>query len=251
MTLPSTMIRPGDDTETLRELRFHLRELQRDLGALLAGVADALPKVTSDGETFARSRMVVASLVAAVEHAAEHHARRALELARISNQRGVLIQSAPLPATTETEVPPPSIVETHEELRRTWRRLSNTIAASRTSVDRIIAMSMSGSGTMAQVEVELEHLSGALDGLAHSEARRAQNLVIHLHHLGDPDTAAAEAREEDLATPLRELHHPEARALTRCPHCGAPLDSGDRTFDGSYCEGCRTRWLADAEQSQS
>jgi predicted amidophosphoribosyltransferase len=49
-----------------------------------------------------------------------------------------------------------------------------------------------------------------------------------------------------LATPLHEENHPLGRSLEVCPNCGASLTSDDRTFNGSYCENCRTRWIQSA-----
>jgi len=74
---------------------------------------------------------------------------------------------------------------------------------------------------------------------------------VALHHIADPDAAAAEARDQELATPLREISLEGARSLQTCPHCGAPLGRGDRTFTGSYCENCRTRYFEPAQRTDS
>jgi hypothetical protein len=58
--------------------------------------------------------------------------------------------------------------------------------------------------------------------------------------------AAQEDYWQLLATPLQEEYHPSARSLDSCIpciRCGAKLTADDRTFDGSYCESCRTRWI--------
>ncbi len=72
-------------------------------------------------------------------------------------------------------------------------------------------------------------------------ALRCLALARALHRAADPEAAADEDRADELATPLRELVLADARTLENCPHCGARLTTEDRTFDGSYCENCRTR----------
>jgi hypothetical protein len=52
----------------------------------------------------------------------------------------------------------------------------------------------------------------------------------------------ADASTDLWPAPKRELSHPDARALTACPFCGAALGQDDRTFTGSFCEACGTRW---------
>ena len=76
----------------------------------------------------------------------------------------------------------------------------------------------------------------------HPAVAEAHELAAALHRHLDPAAAGQEDRDLEIATPLRYRRHPRARELEACPHCAAPLEPGDRTFTGSYCENCRTRW---------
>lgn len=86
----------------------------------------------------------------------------------------------------------------------------------------------------------------ALDVLIAQQAvpavRAALTLAVALHRAADPLAAAAADQADELATPLREVTIAAARALVVCPHCDAALGRDDRTFGGSYCEACRTRF---------
>lgn len=79
---------------------------------------------------------------------------------------------------------------------------------------------------------------GALATLAEAlETARA------LHHRLDPFAAMQEEADHLVSVPQQIRPHPGARALDTCPSCDSPLGSGDRTWTGSYCEVCRTRWV--------
>ncbi|NOY28210.1 MAG: hypothetical protein GXP62_20295 [Oligoflexia bacterium] len=75
-------------------------------------------------------------------------------------------------------------------------------------------------------------------------AAEALDLAVLLHRRLDPIQALDDDHAALLATPLAEHVHIKARQLKICPTCGTGLTELDRTVDGSYCEGCRTRWTA-------
>jgi hypothetical protein len=96
-------------------------------------------------------------------------------------------------------------------------------------------------GNREAIERDLAELSLLAD-LVIGAADRAHALAVHAHRLANPVEAADEARCQEISTPLHEREHADARSLDRCPSCGNALESDDRTFDGSFCEGCRTAW---------
>jgi hypothetical protein len=57
----------------------------------------------------------------------------------------------------------------------------------------------------------------------------------------DPQRIELESFLKEVSTPLRIENF--TGSLHQCTNCGSTLTSDDKTFDGMYCENCRTRWI--------
>lgn len=193
------------------------------------------------------------SATAAIEHNAEHHAQRVLELisALANQERGGRPPGETLPRSPrhEEDAPASSLVEVVRA------QLASELGVVLTALDEAQAVLIeleAKRGTEASVWLGIaKRLVEILQDIASPAVSRCLALAVALHHLSDPEAAAAEARDEELATPLREMSIEGARELQTCPHCGAPLGPGDRTFTGSFCENCRTKYVEPALRTGS
>src|SRR5205814_1878940 len=70
----------SDATKMSAELQFHLGELGHDLRSARATCATVLAEQPEDAHAWQRVRHEVAGCAVSIEHAATHHARRAVEL---------------------------------------------------------------------------------------------------------------------------------------------------------------------------
>jgi hypothetical protein len=245
MTAPETILPDLPDREPVRELRFHLRSLQHDLAASITRLQTCLPLPAAEPAAMWRLRETVADAASAIEHDARHHAQQAVALLFAVSGEGdhdaVEIESEVTPAFACDAGPLPDDARDRltEELRVTLAALEPARAA-------VIEIAATRGGNAASLRPRVRSIAETLWRVAWPAALRCLALAQSLHRAADPTAAAAEDRADELATPLRELVLVGARALEICPRCGAQLTAEDRTFDGSYCENCRTRFLEPA-----
>jgi hypothetical protein len=241
MTAPDLILADLPDGEPARELRFHLRSLARDLASSGDGVRALLPLPASEPRAMWQVRDGLAGIAAALEHDARHHAARAAALASL------LVGDAP-PADDREPEPEPddeaprALPAAPDQLAADLGALAASLARAGRIVDDVAAVR----GDPAQLRRPLATLVAELATVAWPLAARSLGLARALHRTADPAAAADDDRRDDDSTPLREVADEHARELAICPHCGARLGAGDRTFDGSYCETCRTRYYLPA-----
>jgi hypothetical protein len=246
MAMLPTELPDFPDTPAMGELRFHLRELHWDLTGLVARLRELLARPTDDAAATRRLRQELGVVVAAIEHDAQHHAPRALELIRAF---GALFPDPEVPRPDNSAPDergdgrdPDLASEATGQLASALQQVLRGLEEALATVDRAAAMSGAKPGAVETIQGSLTDVVQVLGVQSAPAAMRALDLAVSLHRLLDPEAAAEEDRLEELETPLREIPHREARTLARCPRCGAPRSEGDRTFDGSFCEACRTRW---------
>jgi hypothetical protein len=209
--------------------------------------------LSEDAASAGHLRQELGIVAAAVEHDAQHHAPRALELARtlgtpppepkLSNldHSTVGLRSVGRDAELASEA--------RSQLASAMQQLLHGLEEALATVDRAAMVSGAGQRVVEAIQGALVDVVRILGVRCAPEAECALELAVHLHRMLDPEAAADEDRLKELATTLRELPHAEARTLARCPQCGAPLTDGDRTFDGSLCETCGTRWYLPSRPS--
>lgn len=242
MTLAETILPDLPDSERIRELRFHLRSLQHDVAATIARLETCLPVPALEPAAMWRIREIVEDAAAAIEHDARLHAQRALELVSAdpagADRPSVEIESAVTPPLMVAAVP--GADDTRVQLAK---ELGVALAALARAGTIIVEVAATRGNETASLRPRLTATAETLQSIAWPATLRSLALARALHHAADPAAAAAEARADELATPLNEIALDGARALASCPRCGAPLTSDDRTFDGSYCENCRSRFF--------
>jgi hypothetical protein len=204
-------------------IRFHNHQSAGHLRQLVDRLLELQP--AKDADAAARARFTINHLQCSAEHVRELH------LVELGSP-----PPTPRPAAAAVSSASPITVlgESHTALLRAAQDQGQEILAL-WSPEAFEAGRRLDLKAMAALDAALDALLLTLDALL--EVTRA------LHHALDPLDALAEAEAEELATPLFEEVHPDAASLTRCPRCGAALDWQDRTFTGTYCEGCRSAWL--------
>jgi hypothetical protein len=214
--------------EETRELWFQLRSLRY---ALATGVAEValcrLPSVF-DVASLSQLRGRLASLDSLVNDDIRSHAQRALALL----DPGTLAEALATPMGAPVSA---------QDARAPFTQQIDNLAAALTGAAELVAAISDAESPLAALD-DVRRIVAMLNDLAAPAVRTALTLAVAFHRAADSSAAAEDDRANELAEPLRELPHVEARALTLCPHCGAHLGAGDRTFNGSYCEACRSRF---------
>lgn len=254
MTSPEQILPDLPDSADARELRFHLRSLQPDLAATAASLKAYLPLPAGEPDAMWQLRGTLTSATAAIEHNAEHHAPRVLELmyALAGEEHRERPPGESVPRSQAGEGDDPFSSPLVEVMRAQLTGELGVVMLALDEAQTLLVELMAKRGSNVVVWRDLaDRLVGMLRDVASPAVSRCLTLAVALHHIADPDAAAAEARDQELATPLREISLEGARSLQTCPHCGAPLGRGDRTFTGSYCENCRTRYFEPAQRTDS
>lgn len=247
---PSAAILPDfPDSEQIRELRFHVRSLQHDLAATIASLETCLPLPAKDAAAMWRLRQTIADATAAIEHDARHHVQRALDLVSAVSDGAdhSPVEVDPVPTPSITFATAPALDDARDQLATDLGVALAVLTRVQTSIAEV-AMLRGNDATSLRPRVT--SAADTLQRVAWPAALRCLALAQALHHAADPDAAATEARAEELATPVCEMALDGARSLDTCPRCGAPLTADDRTFDGSYCENCRTRFFEPASRTE-
>lgn len=122
-------------------------------------------------------------------------------------------------------------------------------AARRERTDVALAGALAaGRGAAERARAALAAIGTGVAGVdlvpARDALRDALAAAVSAHHLVDPLAAMDEDAEAEAATPLTVGSRSDARELTVCPTCRSALGPDDRTFTGTFCEVCRTRWVA-------
>lgn len=242
MTVPETILPDFPDCEAVRELRFHLRSLQHDLAASITRLQACLPLPATEPAAMWRLRETIADATSAIEHDARHHIQRAVALVFTVSGEGdhhaVEIEPAVTPSLTSDSGPLPE--DARDQLAE---ELGVAVAALARARAAVVEIAATRGIDAASLRPRVTRIAETLLRVAWPAALRCLALAQALHRAADPTAAAAEDRAGELATPLHEVALVGARALEICPRCGAPLTAEDRTFDGSCCENCRTRFL--------
>jgi hypothetical protein len=243
MTPGETILPNIPDSERTRELRFHLRSLQQDIATTIARLETCLPVPALEPAAMWQLREAVAEATAAIAHDARHHVQRTLALASVDRGRDDRESVEDEPAVTPSLTTGLGVDDIRAQLAK---ELGVTLAALARTQAIIVELATTQDGEVASLRPRAIVAFETMLGVAWPAAQRCLALAHALHHAADPAAAAAEAGEDELTTPLNEVSLDGARALDICPRCGAPLTGDDRTFDGSYCESCRTRFFEPA-----
>lgn len=204
-------------------IRFHNHQSAGHVRELVQALQTLYP--AQDADAAARARSTIEDKVVLAEHI------RGLHLVELG--------APPMPPVDDPparprETPIPTLLAAQAALLLAAQEQGQRIAALWSPEAFEAGLTLHGEA--------LTTLATALDTLIHTLS--ALSVITRaLHHALDPLETLAEAKAEELATPLFEEVHPDAASLIRCPRCGAALDWQDRTFTGTYCEGCRSAWL--------
>lgn len=217
----------GPDQWWYQEFAFHLREMRADLRA-------AATSLRSAADTAATGDSIVHLLDArsCVEHDLDHHLPALLAL---------------LPAALPAGVPGGTGAVSLAEPPATGNAPERAISAVRRAEEELDAFEGEHAGfaaapTATSVPAAVERLRAALD-LALVAIDLWYDRADDAASRADPARVEARRADEALSTPECELPLAGARTLVACPRCGLSLTGGDRTFDGSFCEACGTRWV--------
>jgi len=255
MTAPETILPDLADSPDTMELRFHVRSLLQDLDTTLASLNASLLLSPREPAQMWQLRDTVGDATVAIEHGIQHHLPRLLELIAATSENDEQEAIRPASAPRETKIgdedlplfQPTQEAAVRRELETSLGLVLKILSEAQHRFSEVAEMRGNNGRRLRAVALQAAaHLR-----VASVAAQRCLALAVALHHIADPDAAAAEARDQELATPLREISLEGARSLQTCPHCGAPLGRGDRTFTGSYCENCRTRYFEPAQRTDS
>jgi hypothetical protein len=244
------------DTETFSDLRFHLKEIRRDLSTLTTQIEALSAAVSDEPQVIWRVRDGLASAVCGIEHDVCHHLAEALKLGGQVLEMPVLEKAGQELASLEMELfgNNESVLGSGQvnndrliSLRTELQALASDLSAAQQEAEQVTRLQGGNPIGSEQLGRGLLQLAEVLSKRALPQSQRTHTQVVQLSRTADPDAAAEEDQWQTLATPLKEEYHPLARSLNRCPQCDATLTSEDRTFDGSYCESCRTRWSQSLE----
>lgn len=247
MTADETILPDIPDSERTRELRFHLRSLQRDIATSIASLKTCLPVPAMERAAMWRLRETVSEATAAIAHDARHHAQRTLDLVSADPGRDDR-------ASVDDEPEANPSLTTGLAVDDTRAQLANDLCITLAALARIQAILRevvtARGNEVASLWPRVTVAVEAMRSTAWPAAQRCLALAHALHHAADPAAAEAEAREDEVSTPLHEVSLAGARSLDICPRCGARLTADDRTYDGSYCEVCRSRFFEPAPRDE-
>jgi len=221
-----------DNKESSEEVRFHLREITADLALMVEALAN-----TSETDSAARLEKIMNDLLVGLEHDLDHHGLQ-LRMLLLSPSSWRLEPERAEEAGRRAPAADEQVEASRELLQHEYSVLKSRISSAYQRIQAAAqAADQQSPDLTAAIDGALTELETALDTVGRATARAGL-----LADLEDPMAAARRAEEEAWANPVREAEHPAARSLTACPMCGAPLGSDDRTFTGSFCENCGTRW---------
>ena len=209
--------------------RFHLVEIASDIRSTIRDLSELRNRVSTlasepNGPWDRRILLAVDTIVATLEHDLEHHVPAILALAgrEVSHRSEITIP--PVASGAETLI-----------------RIDNLMKAlghAEVLVQSLLEVFRADASAARSIEELHEHLAETTLPLAVAIQRDA----LALKYAVEPAAALEDTIGSALETPLRTEFNPEAKRLARCPRCGGSLSDEDRTFSGSYCETCRTRW---------
>lgn len=251
MNRPASPILPGfPNTKPFKELRFHLRELYWDLTRLVKEVETLSAAAPDVPQAFQRIRYELIDITSGLEHTIFYHLAETLKLAGQVLEKPSLTevgtQLTCQQIDWDTEQSFGSAKEQHKDVNKLYidlHELASKLSLAWEKADRAVRSQGGEPNGSEQLERALEQLFEILDYQIWLKSQQLYLQAVQLHRTTDPVQAAQEDYWQLLATPLQEESHPLARRLNSCPRCGASLTQEDRTFDGSFCEFCRTRWI--------
>ena len=238
------------DTESFLDLRFHLQELHWDLKSLVKEVESLSPAVPNSAVALRSIRYGLPGVTGGIEHDASYHLAEALKLTGNSLEKPSLSDLGEQLATQKMDWDADLSVPPQEEntdnplaLHQGIQKLAWLLRLALEEADK------AAFGNSQELEKGLEKLAKLLGSQAWCLVENLYPPAYRLHRAADPVQAAEDDHWQLIATPLHEDYHPLARTLDTCPRCGAAISEDDRTFDGSYCESCRSRWFNSLQPS--
>lgn len=242
-----------------KELCFHLRELRLDLGASIKECKSLLsisPEHINASETtqlILRVRYDFENLIVRIEHIITSHLSQSLRIVGKVLSNSSLIEIGENLASFETDwnedinnksdnVQIKTLAEIYVNLHITFLKFDSVL----NQVNHLVLRQIDKGQSYYKLGEALRKIADVVFSQIHPQIVEIYFQSFQLHYTLDPEIAKQDEDWNLLATPLREENHPLARSIGFCPNCGASLTSDDRTFNGSYCENCRTRWIQSA-----
>jgi hypothetical protein len=240
------------ETYSFEDMRFHIRELTRDLRTVLEKVESLTKKTLSDsGEIFA-FRNEFEGIHSLLVHITSHHASELFRLvhqtlnhssqsilaeafSEVEENAYTALEQFSLPNSADS-------VDFNQFLNTEICSLLSTLSETQQQIEHISNVQASTLNWEEVLERGVAQFSKTLLNCVIPQSQIILAQTVRLHYLADSTAAKQDEEWQILATPLYEDTHPHAHELDLCPRCGATLTSDDRTYDGSYCESCRTRW---------
>ncbi len=234
--------------ESLQELRFHLRELYYDLLSEIKEAKALSTFVPRNKSEYYHLRSKLVDISTGAEHYVCYHLVKALKLAyeelSLSSLSDILSQIT-CQELEENEgdstLSPEQITQHTLDFRKEVKELLSQLCLSLNIVSRFVENERLVKEAK-DLETELIQLSEILAGKVLPQSQQLYQKTVLLYKSVAPEEVAQEEYWQNLSIPLHEETHPLARNLEHCPRCRAVLTREDRTFDGSFCESCRTRW---------
>ncbi|MGB3693047.1 MAG: hypothetical protein WBG70_07170 [Spirulinaceae cyanobacterium] len=234
--------------ESLQELRFHLRSLYYDLLSEIKSTKALSVFVPSNKSEYHRLRNESEDISTGAEHYVCYHLVKALKLADKELSLPSLTDIWSQITCQELEVADGDSPLSSEQItqytldfQKEVKEVLSQLCLSLNIVSRFVENERLVKETK-HLETELIQLAEILAGKVLPLSEQLYQKAVLLYKSVAPEEVAEEEYWQNLAIPLYEETHPLARSLEHCPRCGAVLTGEDRTFVGSFCESCRTRW---------
>ncbi|WNZ26894.1 hypothetical protein HJG54_34270 [Leptolyngbya sp. NK1-12] len=237
-------ILPGlPNTKAFNDLRFQIKALRSELMNLGQEVEELARRRFCTPEDFLSLRYQLSSISAGLEHVVSFHYAELLRLiAQLFNEQALLAESERL-SQVEIDWDVRDASACLDRLHKNLQQLATTLQVARNELQQLAQHPDPESQGVKPLAPRLARLTEMLVNQGLLACQTLLGQAVQFHRDADPVAAAAEDYWAIVDTPLREEHHPAALQLAYCPYCGAKLTSEDRSFDGSYCENCRTRWI--------
>lgn len=261
MTYPnSNTSRNFSCNEIYNEFRFHIRELTYDLQNISREIKQLIVypvKLIISEDLLTR----VLDIISDVDHSVNYHLSKVIQLFGSQFDNSFLIDSGARLAHTKMEIIgwPDGTSEMTEaidllEIRLRVDEILKCLDKSLSLISSVASISFTDESIQTHKQDLQDNLNELIKTLAHKmrlDFYSLYEITFEYFKAFNRDDEMGEEQYSYLTdTPLREINHRDARYLQICPNCEADLGGEDRTFDGSYCESCRTAWVCTSSKPE-
>jgi hypothetical protein len=245
----------GFSQDTFNELNFNLKTIGSDLKTL-----DRDYRYLYESDCNSQQVSSIISLLenGLLEHILTYHISESLRIIGEVSSNSLILEESNLFASYEVEIEPDKIfgknlddsqIKTPDEIEINLKLIYPYINSIFEQFSLLFEQKITKLQVTTKLEEDLSKISEKLVEIAEEIVNEIHPKILEvyiqlnqLYYKLNPQIAKEDEEWNILYTPLREQIHPFARSLDICLNCGAVLTNEDRTFIGSYCKNCRTRW---------